>query len=638
MITMGMLTTVSYFLLLGFCINILASKLGCPNGCDCEYRGYNMSCSNNKSLKAFPRYMVWCPEVLIMENNSIAVMPADALTPCGDTIVNMSLNSCGIQEIHNGVFRDFYKLYFLDLRNNLIKKIHENLFVGLTNIDVIHFEYNLIDEVEMANITTYELEEAPKGVLYLNHNKLKRFEGGIPRGLEKIYLYGNNIEEIVPETSVYPLLSLDILYLNGNKIKKIKRRAFVGSVNDAWFRTEDSPLQKLQHIVLDDNLIEYIEPFAFEGLPVIQGLNMSGNKLTTMKADMFRALTGLKKLYIMKSGVKDIEIDTFRDLDTLEELNLSNNLISNLRENVFADLLLLATMNLSGNKLKNIRKEMFFGLNETKILNLSRNIIEELKAASFQGMEKVEVVDLSYNLITTTQQNAFQNMSSIDRIILDHNKIIKVEPLTFREIPTLRELSFRFNKITSLSPQLDKELNILRTDLYLRGNTIEIPEPKEIMNLERLVTMDLSHNELRDLPPGVFREVKQLFSLYLNNNKFKFLRVTALNGLRRIYELNLHENPIRCDCNMLGTWLFVSLNKIDTKLFDEDLTCSSPAKYKGKTWEVLNNVINSTQCEPLKPLGAGDQTGLFVLGPILLIIIGIMTYYTQKLIRKYIIN
>ena len=635
---MRVLYLVSFFILLGTGINILGSKLGCPNGCDCEYRGYNMSCSNNKSLKAFPRYMVWCPEVLVMENNSIEFMPKDALTPCGDTIVNMSLKYCGIKVIENGVFRDFYKLMFLDLRYNLIKKIHEDLFLGLRDIIEIHLENNLIDEVERSNIVSYDLDETPKGNLFLNHNKLKRFEGGLPKGMENMYLEGNDIKEIVPETSVFPLLSLDTLFLNGNKIRKIKRRAFVGFVNETWFRNEDSPLQTLQEIVLDDNLIEDIEPFAFEGLPYIRGLNMSRNNLKIMKPNMFRALTGLKKLCIMNSQLEYIETDAFRDLDALNELNLSNNTLRDIKNNVFIDLPTLEILNLFGNKLKNIRKEMFFGLNQTKLLNLSANEIEVLKAASFQGMEKVETLDLSHNFITTTEQNAFQNMSNLDRLILDHNRIVKVQPLTFREIPMLRELSFKYNKITSLSPQLDDRLNVLRTDLYLRGNTVEIPEPEEIMSLEKLVTMDLSHNELQDLPPGVFREVKGLFSLRLNNNKFKFLRQLALKGLRRIYELNLHDNPIRCDCNMLGIWFYATLNKIDTKLLTDGLTCSAPSRYRGKPWDVLQEVEKSAQCEPLQPLGAGNQAGLFVLGPILLIIVGIMTYYTQKVIRRYIIK
>ncbi|KAJ9579336.1 hypothetical protein L9F63_024556 [Diploptera punctata] len=166
-----------------------------------------MSCSNNKTLTQFPENLPWCPENLVMENNSIANMHKNALNPCGDTIINMSLRNCGIKTIENGVFRNFYKLVFLDLRNNTIKKIHEDIFIGLTSINEIHFEYNLLEEVERSDNDLLEQEETPKGYLYLNNNNLKRFEGGLPRRMEVMYLENNAIEEIVPETSVYSLVS-----------------------------------------------------------------------------------------------------------------------------------------------------------------------------------------------------------------------------------------------------------------------------------------------------------------------------------------------------------------------------------------------------------------------------------------------
>jgi hypothetical protein len=63
----------------------------------------------------------------------------------------------------------------------------------------------------------------------------------------------------------------------------------------------------------------------------------------------------------------------------------------------------------------------------------------------------------------------------------------------------------------------------------------------------------------------------------------------------------------------------------------------APEKYKNKNWQVLENVYNSSACQPLKPLAAANQAVFFfVMGPILFIIIGILTYYFQKIIRNII--
>ncbi|PSN53025.1 hypothetical protein C0J52_01153 [Blattella germanica] len=577
--------------------------------------------------------MVWCPELLIMENNTLPIMWNDSLTPCGDTIVNMSLRNCGIEEIHVGVFADFYKLLFLDLRYNKVKKIHENLFIGMTSIIDVYFQHNEIQEYEMSEKVSYEPEDNPIGTLYLGNNKMTRFEGGVPRGFKFLNVTDNPLEEIVPGTAVFPLLSVDTVFFNRNKIKVLRRRAFCGFVNESWFRNEDSPLQLLQRIVLDDNLIEAIEPFAFEGLPVINSIDMSGNRLKTLTQNMFMGLLDLSQLTIANSNVEDIQLEAFRDLDGLKFLNLSHNKISTLRTDVFLDMPFVEKIDLSFNKLREVRKEMFVGLNETKLFNLSYNQIKVVRTASFKGMQKVEVLDLSHNLIVRTEKDAFINMSTLDTLILDHNRMVRVQPLSYRDIPRLRELRFKFNRIRTLSPKHDEQVNVLRTDLYLRGNTIEVPEPKDVMKLKNLAVLDLTHNELEELPPGVFRGVPGLFSLRLGHNKMKYLRERALVGLRRLYELDLHGNPIRCDCNMVGIWVYATLNKIDTKVFsDDDLTCRSPLRHRGKSWhEILMQIENSTACEPLKPLGAGNQAGLFVLGPILLVIIGANTRKTSCL-------
>jgi len=90
----------------------------------------------------------------------------------------------------------------------------------------------------------------------------------IPTGINTIYL-DDNISEITPDYAVFPLITLSGLCLRGNRIKVIQRRAFVGLTNVTWFQKEGSPLKKLTFITLDDNIIEDIKPYAFEGLPAV---------------------------------------------------------------------------------------------------------------------------------------------------------------------------------------------------------------------------------------------------------------------------------------------------------------------------------------------------------------------------------
>jgi Leucine-rich repeat (LRR) protein len=614
---------------------MLGSQLGCPNKCDCDYRAYNMTC-NSTDLTKFPPYMVWCPENVAMVDNNISRLENGSLSPCGDTIITLNLRNAGIMIIDDGAFDDFSKLKTLDLRDNKVKIIGEGIFKGLSNILTIYFQNNLIESARGGELT-YDIGETSRGVLYLNNNKLRKIQAKLPKGINTMHLDDNEIFEITSDYAVFPLISLNTLSLKGNRIKIIQRHAFMGLTNATWFQNKDFPLKKLTYLILDDNIIEDIEPFAFEGLPAVKDISISGNNLRILKPNMFRSLTSLNKLCLIGSNVEIVQPETFRDLETLVELNLSNNNIQVLENDVFLDLSVLEGLILSHNQIHTIKKEIFNGLYELKTLNLSFNEITYLKRASFMGLDKLELLDLSHNKIAVTEADTFQNLTNLNKLVLDYNEIRKVQPLSFQEIPSLRELSFKHNKITSLSPQLDEKLNILRTDLYLRGNTVEIPEPKEKMSLKRLLILDLSHNLLQDLPPGVFKETTGIFSLQLSHNRFRFLRSGALIGLHRLYELNLHNNPLKCDCTMVGTYLYATRNKIDTKLLQENQPiCTAPEKYKNKEWQVLENVYNSSACQPLKPLAFANQAGLFVVGPILLIIVGILTYYFQKIIRNII--
>ncbi|XP_069694549.1 insulin-like growth factor-binding protein complex acid labile subunit [Periplaneta americana] len=613
---------------------VFGARLGCPEQCVCEYRSYEMWC-NATTLVEFPQELVWCPEELAAIKNHVAVLRNGSFSPCGDTLLLLNLTSAGIHVIERGAFDDFYKLQNLDLRDNNITTIWESMFIGLVGIESIFLQNNLIDTVEVGT-RSYDGGESYNGVLYLNNNRLKKLESGIPKGISVLYLDHNEIDEVTPDLAVFSLVSLRFISLKGNRIETLKRRAFVGFTDATWFQNEDSPLKNLEHIILDDNRLRDIEPFSFEGLPKVKGINISGNDLRVLNPNIFRALTSLKSLWIVGSGVEEMRPEAFRDLDALEELDLSRNRISFIHGEVFADLPILERLALGYNLISTVSGDMFSGLLELKLLNLTFNRITRLEKASFLGLDGLEVLDLTYNLIESTEPDAFCNLTGLDKLLLDHNRMTKVQPLSFRELPSLRELSLSHNRISSLSPQLDERLSILRTDLYLRGSTVEIPEPREKLSLRRLLVLDLSGNELQDLPPGVFRETARVFSLRLRNNSFRFLRAGALLGLRRVYELSLHDNPLQCDCALLGAYLYTSRNKIDTKLFEKtEPLCEAPALYAGQEWSVaLEQVYESAACAPLQPLAAANQAGLFVVGPILLVVIGIVTYYFQKIVRK----
>ena len=86
----------------------------------------------------------------------------------------------------------------------------------------------------------------------------------------------------------------------------------------------------LGYLSLQNNRIKHLDtPDCFEGLHSLKALDLSGNQLAILRA----------------------EIDVFREVPNLEKLDLSNNQISWVAPDVFSPLQSLINLELSSNKL-----------------------------------------------------------------------------------------------------------------------------------------------------------------------------------------------------------------------------------------------------------------------------------------------
>jgi len=127
-----------------------------------------------------------------------------------------------------------------------------------------------------------------------------------------------------------------------------------------------------------------------------------------------------------------------------------------------------------------------------------------------------------------------------------------------------------------------------------------------IYNLEHL---DLSYNQLKELPPGLFDQQLSLKELILNNNQLIDLPDDMFKTISNLKLIRLDMNSLHCTCKMklwdvsLMTKSVKETNKhtckwkhskerysckiksTTTYIYNKKLEpiCSSPAKLKGKT-------------------------------------------------------
>lgn len=163
--------------------------------------------------------------------------------------------------------------------------------------------------------------------LDLSVNYLQTIPNGLftsqERSLETLLMTHNYLETI-PRRAFRRLASLKLLNLNCNRIRVIENYAF-------------GYMSSLGELSLATNMIDSIEPEAFSidqssmlGPGLIEKLDLSGNKLTTLNQTMFAYLTNLRHLVLSNNKIRFIDRKVFRGVGFLITLDLSFNQLSSL--------------------------------------------------------------------------------------------------------------------------------------------------------------------------------------------------------------------------------------------------------------------------------------------------------------------
>ena len=88
-------------------------------------------------------------------------------------------------------------------------------------------------------------------------------------------------------------------------------------------------------------------------------------------------------------------------------------------------------------------------------------------------------------------------------------------------------------------------------ELNLRGNNIQLEQLKSrLVNLTSLETLDLSYNNIKEIPNDIITMLPRLKTIMLSGNKISKMRINNISksSIKYIY---LTGNPIKCTCKLL---------------------------------------------------------------------------------------
>lgn len=362
----------------------------------------------------------------------------------------------------------------------------------------------------------------------------------------------------VPTKALKFLSDLISLNLASNRITKINRMAFrhnsitMKSLGISRNLINIFPykalrqLPKLEMLDLSHNEIPEIPPKAFVNNKNLIILQLSYNRLATISSGSLSVVSKLKFLGISENLLQGelVELQQLSNLESLELCNLNIDLRSFLPANLTLTSLVLKNsqltngfllskftrlveLDLSNNRGLDENMNIFSNPNVTfnhvKRLDISESDLFPIRLRHFPNIQELYA---SWNIIPSLHSKLFQFNTDLRKLELKVCSIRRIKNFSFTHCPKLTNINLSYN-----------ELNNLPINAFA--------------NLKFLREIDLAHNLLRERPqtdllqkPIFFYCRKSLERLSLANNEFQNVPQSLLRNLGKLKHLNLAGNHI----------------------------------------------------------------------------------------------
>ena len=348
-------------------------------------------------------------------------------------------------------------------------------------------------------------------------------------------------------------------------------------------------------LYLDHNKISNIQPFAFDGLVMLNYLDLRSNLLSDLGTNSLANLPNLERLYLVTNKIRTVAENAFNGTSSLTFVNFQSNDLTAipplghqphlshiiLEGNDIVDATFppsfktcsrITGIVLSSNKIKSLKSSTFQALANSRLakLYLSGNAINSIDTGTFSGLRSLVSLKIGFNpLNSVTLKNAIaglagEDISSLDISGIELNGVLMEDTFSLLQNTELHSLKMKSNKIMIVHDNTFSQLNSL-TMLDLSNSQINYARSHAFSGLEQLSTLKLNNNQLvlvpKNLPSSLnflyleknqihilennaFENLAQLRVLRLSYNNILTLESGAFNGLANLEKLNLHHNRI----------------------------------------------------------------------------------------------
>lgn len=462
-------------------------------------------------------------------------IPLDFIQAC-TTLRELRLSHMAMKKVPQSV-RYCRTLHRLDLSCNRIADLDDagldwipelrSLKVQNNRIERLSWWFPRLRELRDLNISNNKFRTLPVVVseitslvdLDMSFNTITELpeEIGRLRALEKLIIVGNKVSRFPDECS--NLASLRILDCRRNNITDL---------------TAMCMLPKLEQLLADHNAVHALELSFGSQMHTLDTSNNDITKLLIVPGPMGQTFS-LVSLDLSHAKLSSLDEDALAQLTALTKLCIDHNLIQAIPDTL-GSLIMLTHLSCSNNQLLSLPTSIG-KLQKLERFEAHNNSLSELpetlwNCASLQYINVASNHISAWTIPLDHQVPVFGSFSNDSALDIDMRS-----SGSYCDRKTSSSSSFSAHTLPPLAFSLEK--------LYLGENrlTDDVLHPFTI--LHELQVLNLSFNEIQEIPPSFFRNLRHLRELYLSGNKLTAIPTEDLYRLENLEVVLLNGNRLK---------------------------------------------------------------------------------------------
>ncbi|KAF7329121.1 Adenylate cyclase [Mycena kentingensis (nom. inval.)] len=522
---------------------------------------------SGRSLRTIPVVLHQHADSIVslrLSRNPMIEIPLDFIQSC-TTLRELRLSHMAMKKVPHSL-RHSSTLTRLDLSCNRIATLDEAYLDDIPGLTTLFVQNNRLEKLPWSFPRMRRLI-----TLNISNNKFKTFPEGVSElgNLRDLDISFNLISEL-PE-GIGSLKNLERLVIVGNQVTRLPDEfSSLGKLGELDCRrnqisdlTAACMLPKIETLSADHNSLHDLTMSLGPNLITLDASHNEITQLSFVRGPVGRTPLGLTSLDVSNAKLSLIDEYTLSQLTSLRKLKLDNNSIRTIPDSL-GELRWLET------------------------LSCADNALVELPA-SIGKLQKLENLDVHNNSLTELPLSLW-NCASLSKLNVTSNLLVLWHdpPPTVPEEDLVTPTPFdvaspiasgpifppnRRPSTTSLHdiPPLAHSLEML----YLGENrfTDEVLHP--LMVLKELRVLNLSFNDIQDMPSNFFKNLTKLEEVYLSGNGLTNFPSEDLPRLTRLSTLFLNGNRLHTLPQELGK--VKSLTILDVG--------SNMLKYNINNWE-----------------------------------------------------